>query len=594
MRDTIIIAVSIILAAVLITAGGLHLDHINNQRKALHLVVNEPLENIPPKLAITTAAMGAFRGLLVDILWMRAETLKEEGQFFDAKQLAEWITALQPRFAEVWAFHAWNMAYNISAAIPSSRPAERWRWVKNGYELLRDRGLQINPKSMVLYRELAMIFQHKIGGVSDEAHRYYKLQLALAMEPLVSPPTDEHFEKLAKAPRTLQEIMADAKVAALVAKLGKADSRFEDMDNLVSNYLSLRENPRRFADEAFEVIDQYRGTETLDKFDTFAKAYQLRNVWKLDPVLMQEINHTYGPVDWRDPNAHLPLDWRHPCSHSIYWALKGLRTAGKTGVAKGREEEYSAAEINTDRMLYHSLQDLFRAGKIFIYTAPAKAPSQPGQEPVPPRQTIYLRPDLRMFEPYNRHILKVIEKYVDPNSKELASHQIGHRNMLKNAILSFYQAGHVKQARKIYRQLRTLYPSKDFEVPLEQFVKNRFLEELKTLHIFNVRELLVMLLRESYFYYAMRQDDDAFGREKLAREIYEYYHKEFSESERIDVPPLSKLRYVALQDFLQDRQFPPELQRALLGRIKLERPDLYEKLRQQEEQLRKQLEQMRK
>ena len=102
--------------------------------------------------------MGAFRGLIVDILWMRADTLKQEGKFFDAKQLAEWITTLQPRFAQVWDFHAWNMAYNISVAIPNTQPEERWRWVKNGYELLRDRAIELNPKSILLYRSLSWIF----------------------------------------------------------------------------------------------------------------------------------------------------------------------------------------------------------------------------------------------------------------------------------------------------------------------------------------------------------------------------------------------------------------------------------------------------
>jgi len=67
----------------------------------MQLVINEPLVNAPPSLAFASVALGAFRGLLVDILWMRADKLKEDGQFFDAKQLAEWITVLQPRFAAV-------------------------------------------------------------------------------------------------------------------------------------------------------------------------------------------------------------------------------------------------------------------------------------------------------------------------------------------------------------------------------------------------------------------------------------------------------------------------------------------------------------
>ena len=184
-RDLIIVFVCIFLAGGLFIAAGLQLDPINRQRQEMKLVIDKP-ENLPPTLAFATVATGAFRGLLVDFLWIRADRLKEAGQFFDAKQLAEWITILQPRFASVWQFHAWNMAYNISVAIPETQPEQRWRWVKNGYELIRDEAIdKYKLKDFGLYHELGRIFQHKIGGISDEAHKYYKLQLAQEMAPLL-------------------------------------------------------------------------------------------------------------------------------------------------------------------------------------------------------------------------------------------------------------------------------------------------------------------------------------------------------------------------------------------------------------------------
>jgi hypothetical protein len=153
-RDILISVVCVVLAIVLLAAAGSRLNFINSQRVEMKLISNEPLQNAPPSLAFATGAMGAFRGLVVDVLWMRADKLKEQGQYFDAKQLAEWITVLQPRFAQVWAFQAWNMAYNISVAIPAEQPDPRWQWVKNGYELLRDKGIPLNPRSILLYREL--------------------------------------------------------------------------------------------------------------------------------------------------------------------------------------------------------------------------------------------------------------------------------------------------------------------------------------------------------------------------------------------------------------------------------------------------------
>jgi len=477
------------------------------------------------------------------------------------------------------------MAYNISVAMPASQPEERWRWVKNGYELLRDRGIELNPRDMVLYRQLAFIFQHKIGGVSDDAHKYYKLQLAKAMEPLLGPADNAYFQELAAAPSSWAQLMQDADVADYVAKLKQADQKFADADSFISNYLSLIQNPARFDPRAFEVRDSFRGTKALEKLDTFARAYQLRTVWKLDPVLMEELNKTYGPVDWSDPNVHLPLDWRHPDTHAMYWAIKGLRVAGKKGVETPGEDEYSLDEINTDRLVNHSLQDLFRNGRIYIYKAPPDSSASDSDQQPEPRETIFLRPDLRMFEPYDRHVRQVIAKYVDPNDDQMRSHQIGHRNMLKNAVFVFYQAGHKAQARRIYSQLRRLYPDKEFDVPLAAFVRNRLLETLKALDIFGVTQVVLTFLRESYFYYALREDDEAAGRENMAKEIYELYNEKTSEKTRINLPELGRLRYLALQDFLQDGQYPVSLRRSLLGRIRLERPDLYRLLEQQEQQL---------
>ena len=602
LRDIIIWSACVILAAALLIVAGMQLDFINSQRLQMKLISNEPLKNAPPSLAFATVAMGAFRGLVVDALWLRADRLKEQGQFFDAKQIAEWITTLQPRFASVWEFHSWNMAYNISVAIPATQPDQRWQWVKNGYELLRDQGIPLNPRSILLYRQLALTFQHKIGGVTDDAHEYYKLQLAMAMEPLLcsednllSSADERYFKALVEAPANWRQIMEDANLAPLITALKSADKAFADDDKFVNNYLSLRQNPARFNPNAFKTIDNFRGTEALKKFDIFAKAYHLRNTWKLDPLLMQQMNELYGPVDWSDPNKHLPLDWRHPDSHAIYWAARGLQMAGR--------EEFSVDEINTDRIVNHSLQNLFRHGRIFIYKplSPAPEPPQPGspksatldtsRELTTPSLEIFLRPDLRMFQTYNDSVLAVIEKYKDIEKRgSFESLQTGHRNMLENAVLLFYQAGLQRQAQKIYNQLRQLYPRDEFKVPLVVFAKNRLIEELQYVDLFDAREMIQMLLRESYFIYAMRDDDEAFGREKLAKEVHDHYQSLYRDENRIDLPDFKWLRYSALLDFLNDQQYPLDLRRNLFGRIKIERPELAEQLERQEEKLLKQVE----
>jgi hypothetical protein len=592
LRDLIIWSVCIIVAAALLIIAGEQLDYINSQRQQMKLIINTPLENAPPSLAFATVAMGAFRGLVVDVLWMRADQLKEQGQFFDARQLAEWITTLQPRFASVWEFQAWNMAYNISVAIPATQPDQRWRWVKNGYELLRDQGIPLNPKSIALYHELARIFQHKIGGVTDDVHKYYKIQLAMAMEPLLGPADNQYFDALAQAPKEWDQIAEDPNFKPLIAALQSADKSFSGSkpQEFMSNYLSLRQNAARFTPAAAAVIDNFRGNELLNKFDIFTRAYQLRKVWKLDPVLVLQLNKTYGPIDWTDPNSRLPLDWRHPDSHAIYWAVKGLQLA-----AKDKSQEIDISETNTDRIVFHSLQDLFRNGKIFIYDVPVEAPPENYSQPPQTQmfKDIFLRPDLRMFEPYNKAMQAVMGKYnKNPQDKMIyESLQNSHRNMLKNAIFSFYQAGHKQQAQKIYDELRQLYPLNEFKVSLVEFARKRFLEELDSIGIDDAKEQVLLLLMEGYLLYAIRDDDEAFGREKMAQEVYDYYRSKYSDENRIDLPEFKLLRYLALIDFLNDQQYPPYLRGGLLGRIKVERPELLEQLQQQEKTLMEQLKQ---
>jgi len=591
LRDIIIWLLCIVLAVGLLIAAGMQLDSINRQRQDMGLIIDTP-ENIPPSLAFATIATGAFRGLVVDALWMRADKLKDEGQFFDARQLAEWITILQPRFASVWEFHAWNMAYNISVAIPATQPDQRWRWVRNGYELLRDEAIsKYKLKNISLYRELSRIFQHKIGGVSDDAHKYYKLQLAMSMEPLLRSEDNQlgwqdnqYFEALANVPTDWSEIISDPNVLSLVKTLKSADDTFSDDDEFVSNYLSLRQNSGRFKSEAGRTIDDFRGSDALRKFDLFAKAWQLRKIWKLDPVLMRDLNKTYGPTDFTDPNSHLPLDWRHPDSHAIYWGVKGLQIA-----AREQSHEIDIMETNTDRIVGHSLQNLFRNGKIFIRDMQFQVPVEGSQETETQIfKEVFLRPDLRMFDTYNKSVLTILEKYKDEKEGSLVSLQNGHRNMLKNAVLSFYQSGHKQKAQQIYNQLRKLYDMPDFKVPLVEFARNRFVEELETIGINDAKEQVILLLRESYFLYAIGDDETAYGREALAKEIHNYYQRKYLDENRIDLPDFKVLQYLALRDFLDDWQFVPNLRLSLLARIEIERPELAEKLQPWKEELQKQ------
>jgi len=127
-----------------------------------------------PAAEMIVAGLGGFRGVVSEVVWFRADRLQDEGRYGELAQLATWLTYLEPHTPEVWAYMAWNLAYNVSVMMPT--PADRWRWVEAGMRLLRDDGLTFNPDNPELYRELAWLFLLKLGGGMDSAADYYKAE----------------------------------------------------------------------------------------------------------------------------------------------------------------------------------------------------------------------------------------------------------------------------------------------------------------------------------------------------------------------------------------------------------------------------------
>ena len=120
------------------------------------------------------AAMGGLRAIAAEVVWFRADRLQEEGRYVELAQLAETLAFLEPHTPEVWSYAAWNLAYNVSVMMPTA--ADRWRWVMAAIRLLRDSGLRLNPGSPELCRELAWLFELKIGTDLDAASGHYRAE----------------------------------------------------------------------------------------------------------------------------------------------------------------------------------------------------------------------------------------------------------------------------------------------------------------------------------------------------------------------------------------------------------------------------------
>lgn len=467
----------LILVAALLTGASFLQKSMNHDRDALGLTHVEGLTNAPPVLAFTTVALGGFRGLISNILWTRENQLQEDDKFFEMAQLSDWITKLEPHFPQVWCHEAWNMAYNISVKFKDY--SDRWRWVQNGIELLRDQGLRYNPDDVLIHRELAWFFQHKMGANLDDASMYYKTEWKNEMETVFG---------------------------------GKKP----DFETLI--------HPRT-ADET-------------------KRSKLLREKYKMDPVLMKQVEDEYGPLEWRLPETH-----------AIYWASEGLRQA-TNHPAKVKADDL----IMLRRAVYQSMQLGWQRGRIVDN----------------PFQTNYveLAPNLDIISKVNDTYMVLYAEETQQNQRDgILS---AHRNFLRQAIYELYVDNRISDAAKWFKLLGEKYPNKTIidsdtnsyprNVSLDEYAVACVQEDVNETSPDRVRAILEGMLRTAYFDLILDQDDHAAGLQNLAKKAWEMYQKKIPAERKnpLMVPPLPEIARDVLERLLNPTNGLPPEARAIL------------------------------
>ncbi|MEO1007358.1 MAG: hypothetical protein AAFX79_02205 [Planctomycetota bacterium] len=416
-------------------------------------------EGDPPEVAVGIA-MGAFRGLFVNMLWIRANQLKEEGKYYEAVDLARAITKLQPRFPQVWSFHAWNMAYNIS--VTTNTPEERWNWVRQGIDLIREEGVVHNPADLVIHKELAWLFLHKVQAYADDAHFYYKLQHAAEWHEILGPPPHpepgnnnrerriEQFEEwltpIVEAPDTLSGVIAtNPDVDELVAQLAVLDIEPSGAKMLrnVTRTRAARNSAtwpvlQRQADDRFRqiaaLVEDPRHADAWEDLLAYGRRRILLEEYNMEPARMLRYTSKYGP-----------LDWRHPAAHSLYWSQKGVEAA----LLRVEDENRSDYDfINTDRMVVQSVQELWRSGDLwFDYNGMLLNPH--GGQP------FYLGLPNTAYIPVYGEILEevVARSWADGLDRAYSSYFAGYENFMKDAIRYLYRRGQKQLAAEMKDEL---------------------------------------------------------------------------------------------------------------------------------------------
>ena len=519
--------ITLLLVLLLVTAGVLfgvrriesRMDTVINQEK---LRFSGEVTQAPPAVVFTSMALGSFRGVLADILWLRSETLKSKKNYFEMVQLARWITDLQPNYSGGTAYLAWNLAYNIS--VTSSDWEDRWYWVNEGIKLIRDKAMVYNPDDVRLYQELAWIYLHKLGNLLDDANLYYKNQLAVLMTNILGSTTPD-WELLAAAPsgkeEFLREYPADHPLWAAVKAAG-----YEGYDEL---FLAFRTPVKAALPEA---LRSSLKPETFKAVDAYFRAELLRDKLKLDPKRMVEIDRKYGKMDWRVPE-----------SQAIYWATIGVEKSS----AEGRK-----ADIKCLRIISTGLQSAFRSGRLLTL-------DQDGGY-------VQVVPNLLLADAAYAAFEAGEAEYASSGGGE--SFRGAKINYLKDAIPLIYINGNITKAEEFFRKLVAV-DGPQRRKTLDEFVMVELAEDVRDADVKKASAVISGLIRRSIMSLIYGDHDAAVANERLARYIHRRFSEDNKDVKRNVLPSYAKMKEGEVNNFR--RVMPPAMVAVLDASIAMEK-----------------------
>lgn len=139
--------------------SGVIQRRVEERRIAANLTWSDPQKRA---LEVGFLALGGFRGILADVLWVRAIRHQESARYYELKLLCDMILQLQPTFTQVIAFQSYNMSYNL--AYRSESGEDRWYWIRAGLTTL-EKGLERNYRNYGLWFELGYQYFDRLGDV---------------------------------------------------------------------------------------------------------------------------------------------------------------------------------------------------------------------------------------------------------------------------------------------------------------------------------------------------------------------------------------------------------------------------------------------
>ena len=465
---------------------------------------NFAAEGTPPIVAFSTMALGGFRGIIADILWIRAGDLQQKGKYYELVQLSDWILKLQPKFSAAASHMGWNMAYNVSVAC--KRPEDRWRWVRRGIQLMQD-AVTMNPNDPIVYQELGWIYQHKLGNVLDDAQRYYKETMARELIFLYG----KHYpdwEAWAASPAT-EEALRERFPAGHPVWLAIQEYNQGDMERLFGEFRLNGGLPKELKEKL--------KPEDAAVLDYYFRRKWLKKDWNVAPETILAVNKEYGDLDWLLPE-----------SFAIYWAHVGR------GYTEGRDQ------LPLTRMILQSLVATFNYGRMLL----------PKENEVS---------SFFMLVPNTGVIDATRKLYKEVMSSDTYAHspfEALYENFLIDSIVTLYTYSQKEAASKLYQELRTETKNGNSRtMTLDQFVLNEWEDDLVSGDFKQIGNELEGLLFTSCMLIGYGDREAAADHLALAKRVYDAYVRQHTDVDRVSLPPFSEMKARTARAIIEN--YPP-------------------------------------
>jgi hypothetical protein len=468
LKNTILIFFTVIIIVTLIYNVEVKLDSIKENN---NLTETSIVHNAPPMIAFTTVALGGFRGIIADILWLRTIILQSQGKYFEMVQLASWISKLQPGFTGTTTFLAWNMAYNIS--ITYANPKDKWRWVQNGIKILKD-AIRNTPNKLDLYPELAFIYLNKIGNIYDSSYLYYRNQIAKDMYRVTGTWTPD-WQAIADAPKTSNELTRTLKQKFDI------DNIFDKTDYTPEKLQVFFEKNNKLPNNIAKILQN--NIAATDLLIAFLRRNWLINKYYLYPEKILEVNNTFGPIDWSLYQAH-----------AIYWLYQASENAViDDGKVKSR--------------IFSSANQSLENGKLLLFNFNDD-------------KILFTGPNISIIEKTQTFMHKILQK-IDKKS-DFADR---YKSFIENSILQLFIQNKIKQAQHYLSLLSEYYPNdKNYSINLKNFIEYKTPQKYWFHNKASIEYEIERLIKLSSIYRLKKDKSTSDGFMNFAKIMYTTYN----------------------------------------------------------------------